>query len=80
MIYEITSMDEQLKQTLREKLQTLSKDELIEIIANVSSVYVAMNVLGRVNALDSVQQSVHQTQFDLMKTKVMNANQLLDRY
>ena len=73
-------MDEQLKQTLREKLQTLSKDELIEIIANVSSVYVAMNVLGRVNALDSVQQSVHQTQFDLMKTKVMNANQLLDRY
>lgn len=72
-------MDEQLKQTLREKLQTLSKDELIEIIANVSSVYVAMNVLGRVNALDSVQQSVHQTQFDLMKTKVMNANQLLDQ-
>lgn len=73
-------MDEQLKQTLREKLQMLSKDELIEIITNISSVYVAMNVLGRVNALDSVQQSVYQTQFDLMKTKVMNANQLLDRY
>lgn len=80
MIYEINSMDEQLKQTLREKLQMLSKDELIEIITNISSVYVAMNVLGRVNALDSVQQSVYQTQFDLMKTKVMNANQLLDRY
>ena len=72
-------MDEQLKQTLREKLQMLSKDELIEIITNISSVYVAMNVLGRVNALDSVQQSVCQTQFDLMKTKVMNANQLLDQ-
>ena len=73
-------MDEQQKQTLREKLQMLSKDELIEIITNISSVYVAMNVLGRVNALDSVQQPVYQTQFDLMKTKVKNANQLLDRY
>lgn len=46
-------MDEQLKQTLREKLQMLSKDELIEIITNISSVYVAMSVLSRVHALDS---------------------------
>ena len=39
-------MEEQLKQALRDKLQALTKDELIEIITNVTSVYVAMSVGG----------------------------------
>lgn len=68
-------MEEQLKQALRNKLQALTKEELIEIIANVSSVYVAMSVLSRVNALDSVQQHINQTHFDVMKTKVAVKNE-----
>lgn len=70
-------MEEQLKQALRDKLQALTKDELIEIITNVTSVYVAMSVLGRVNAFDSVQQHVNQTHLDLTKVAVKNQKELL---
>lgn len=63
-------MDEQLKQTLREKLQTLTKEELIEILANVTSVYVAMNILSKINMSSTVQRAVDDTQFNLLSQEV----------
>lgn len=70
-------MDEQLKQTLREKLQTLTKDELIELLANVTSVYVAMNILSRINMSSAVQRAVDDTQFNLLSQKVTDKDIIL---
>ena len=70
-------MEEQLKQALRDKLQALTKDELIEIITNVTSSYVAMRVLGGINVFDSVQQHVNRTYLDLTKVAVKNQKELL---
>lgn len=70
-------MEEQLKQALRDKLQALTKDELIEIITNITSAYVAMSVFGRVNELNSVQQHVNRTYLDLTKVAVKNQKELL---
>lgn len=71
-------MDEQLKQTLREKLQTLTKDELIELLANVTSVYVAMNILSRINMSSTVQRAVDNTQFNLLSQKVTDKGIILE--
>lgn len=71
-------MDEQLKQVLREKLQTLTKEELIEILANVTSVYVAMNVLSRINMSSTVQRAVDNTQFNLLSQKVTDKDIILE--
>ena len=71
-------MDEQLKQTLREKLQTLTKDELIELLANVTSVYVAMNILSRINMSSTVQRAVDNTQFNLLSQKVTDKDIILE--
>lgn len=71
-------MDEQLKQVLREKLQTLTKDELIEILANVTSEYVAMNILSRINISSTVQRAVDNTQFNLLSQKVTDKGIILE--
>ena len=71
-------MDEQLKQTLREKLQILTKDELIEILANVTSVYVAMNILSQINMSSTVQRAVDNTQFNLLSQKVTDKDIILE--
>ena len=71
-------MDEQLKQTLREKLQTLTKDELIDLLANVTSVYVAMNILSRINMSSTVQRAVDNTQFNLLSQKVTDKDIILE--
>lgn len=70
-------MEEQLKQALRDKLQALTKDELIEIIADVFSVYANMIMFGRINELNSVQQHVNRTYLDLTKVAVKNQKELL---
>ena len=71
-------MDEQLKQTLREKLQALTKEELIELLANVTSVYVAMNILSRINMSSTVQRAVDNTQFNLLSKKVTDKDIILE--
>lgn len=71
-------MEEQLKQVLREKLQALTKDELIEILANVTSVYVAMNILSRINMSSTVQRAVDNTQFNLLSQKVTDKDIILE--
>lgn len=71
-------MDEQLKQTLREKLQVLTKEELIELLANVTSVYVAMNILSRINMSSTVQRAVDDTQFNLLSQKVTDKDIILE--
>lgn len=55
---------DQLKQTLRDKLSALSKEELVEIIANITSVYVAMSALSRANIFSNMPQAVYKTEFD----------------
>lgn len=71
-------MDEQLKQALREKLQALTKEELIELLANVTSVYVAMNILSRINMSSTVQRAVDNTQFNLLSQKVTDKDIILE--
>ena len=71
-------MEEQLKQALRQKLQTLTKDELIELLANVTSVYVAMNILSRINMSSTVQRAVDNAQFNLLSQKVTDKDIILE--
>lgn len=71
-------MEEQLKQALRQKLQALTKDELIELLANVTSVYVAMNILSRINMSSTVQRAVDDTQFNLLSQKVTDKDIILE--
>ena len=71
-------MDEQLKQALRQKLQALTKEELIEILANVTSVYVAMNILSRINMSSTVQRAVDYTQFNLLSQEVTDKGIILE--
>ena len=71
-------MDEQLKQALRQKLQALTKEELIELLANVTSVYLAMNILSRINMSSTVQRAVDNTQFNLLSKKVTDKDIILE--
>ena len=70
-------MEEQLKQALRQKLQALTKEELIDTLANVTSVYVAMNILSRINMSSTVQRAVDDTHFNLLSQKVTDKGIIL---
>ena len=57
----------EIKDLLRERLQELSKEELIDIIADIASVYVRASVLGRMSGANCIQQCVNNVQTNVQE-------------
>lgn len=66
----------EIKDLLREHLQELSKEELIDIIADIASVYVRASVLGRMSGASCIQQCVNNVQTDVYKTENLNEQKI----
>lgn len=62
----------EIKDLLRERLQGLSKEELIDIIADIASVYVRASVLGRMSGANCIQQCVNNVQTNVRETENLN--------
>lgn len=57
----------EIKDLFRERLQELSKEELIDIIADISSMYVQASVLSRMSGANCVQQCVNNVQTNMQE-------------
>lgn len=57
----------EIKDLLRERLLDLSKEELIDIIADISSVYIRASVLGRMSGANCVQQCVNNVETEVQE-------------
>lgn len=57
----------EIKDLLRERLQELSKEELIDIIADIASVYVKSSILSRMSGANCVQQCVNNVQTNVQE-------------
>lgn len=57
----------EIKDSLRERLQELSKEELIDIIADIASVYVKSSILSRMSDANCVQQCVNNVQTNVQE-------------
>ena len=62
----------EIKNLLRERLQELSKEELIDIIADIASVYIRASVLGRMSGANCVQQCVNNVQMENLNEQKIN--------
>ena len=62
----------EIKDSLRERLLELSKEELIDIIADIASVYVRVSVLGRMSSANRVQQCVNNVQTENLNEQKIN--------
>lgn len=62
----------EIKDLLREHLQELSKEELIDIIADIASVYVRASVLGRMSGASCIQQCVNNVQTENLNEQKVN--------
>lgn len=68
----------EIKDLLRERLQELSKEELIDIIADIASVYVRASILGRMSGASCIQQCVNNVQTNVRKTENLNEQKIND--
>lgn len=57
----------EIKDLLRERLQELSKEELIDIIADIASVYVRASVLSTMSGANCFQQCVNNVQTNVQE-------------
>lgn len=62
----------EIKDLLRERLQELSKEELIDIIADISSVYVRASVFSRMSSANCIQQCVNNVQTENLNEQKVN--------
>ena len=62
----------EIKDLLRERLQELSKEELIDIIADIASVYVRASVLGTMSGANYIQQCVNNVQTENLNEQKVN--------
>lgn len=69
---------EEIKDLLRERLQELSKEELIDIIADIASVYVKSSVLSRMSSANCVQRCVNNVQTNVQETENLNEQKIND--
>lgn len=65
----------EIKDLLRERLQELSKEELIDILADMASVYVRASVLGRMSGANCIQQCVN-----IVQTETLNEQKVNDSF
>lgn len=57
----------EIKDLLRERLQELSKEELIDIIVDIASVYVESSILSRMSSANCIQQCVNNVQTNVQE-------------
>ena len=57
----------EIKHLLRERLQELSKEELIDIIVDIASVYVESSILSRMSSANCIQQCVNNVQTNVQE-------------
>ena len=65
---------EEIKDLFRERLQELSKEELIDIIADISSMYIRASVLNKMSSANRVQQCVNNVQTETLNEQKVNDN------
>lgn len=63
---------EHIKKELRNKLNELSKDELVDIIANLYSLYVYASVQNLLSVPNRVEKCIKDVCTDLRKTENLN--------
>lgn len=57
----------EIKDLLRERLLELSKEELIDIIADIASVYIKSSVLSTMSGASCIQQCVNNVQTNVQE-------------
>lgn len=62
----------EIKGLLRERLQELSKEELIDIIVDIASVYVRASALGTMSGANCIQQCVNYVQTENLNEQKVN--------
>lgn len=62
----------EIKDLLREHLQELSKEELIDILVDIASIYVRASVLGTMSGANCVQQCVNNVQTENLNGQKIN--------
>lgn len=67
---------ERLKNELRNKLKELSKDELVDIIADICSLYVYASSESGLWATNRIQQALNNVQTDLQKIENLNKQKI----
>lgn len=68
----------EIKDLLRERLQELSREELIDILVDIASVYVRASVLSRMSSANCIQQCVNNVQTNVRKTENLNEQKIND--
>lgn len=71
---------ERLKNELRNKLKELSKDELVDIIADFCSLYVYASNASGLYATNRIQDCLNNVQTDLRKTENLNEQKINDNF
>ena len=69
---------ERLKNELRNKLKELSKDELVDIIANIFSIYVYASTQNLLSVSNRVEKCIKDVCTDLQKTVDLNEQKIND--
>ena len=69
---------ERIKNELRNKLKELSKDELVDIIADFCSAYVFASAASGLISNNRIQQCLNNVQTDLRKTENLNEQKIND--
>lgn len=67
---------ENIKKELRNKLNELSKDELVDIIADLCSVYFFASATSGLISNNRIQQCINNVQTDLRKTENLNEQKI----
>lgn len=63
---------ERIKNELRDKLNAMSKEELVDIIADFCSLYVYASFASGLCATTRIQQALNNVQIDLQKIENLN--------
>ena len=68
-----------IKELIKEKLNQLNKEELVDVLADVCAIYVSANITTQLSSANCIQQCVNnvQTNFqevDNIITQKINAN------
>lgn len=62
----------EIKDLLRERLQELSREELIDIFADISSVYIRASVLSTMSGANCIQRCVNNVQTENLNEQKIN--------
>ena len=56
-----------VKDFIKEKLNQLSKEELVDILADVCAIYVSANITTQLNSANCIQQCINNVQTNLQQ-------------